>query len=74
MEQIRVMVVDDHPIVRKGVRSLLSNYPDMLLVGEASDAAGALELSGRVAPDVILLDIRMPGMTGVETARLLGRQ
>jgi len=74
MESIRVMVVDDHPIVRQGVRSLLSNYPDLTLVGEADSAAGALELAERVAPDVILLDIRMPGMSGVETARLLCRQ
>jgi DNA-binding NarL/FixJ family response regulator len=68
------MVVDDHPIVRQGVRSLLSNYGDLQLVGEAADAASALELAGRVTPDVILLDIRMPGITGVEAARQLGRQ
>jgi len=74
MENIRVMVVDDHPIVRQGVRSLLSNYPDLTLVGEADSAAGALELAERVAPDVILLDIRMPGMSGVETAGRLCRQ
>ncbi len=74
MENIRVMVVDDHPIVRQGVRSLLSNYPDLTLVGEADSAAGALELAERIAPDVILLDIRMPGMSGVETAERLCRQ
>ncbi len=71
---IRVLVVDDHPLVRQGVRSLLSNYPDLALVGEAEDAAGALRLAEAAAPDVILLDIRMPGMGGVETARLLSRQ
>ena len=74
MENIRVMVVDDHPIVRQGVRSLLSNYADMTLVGEADSASGALELVERVTPDVVLLDIRMPGMSGVETAGLLGRR
>lgn len=74
MDNIRVMVVDDHPIVRQGVRSLLSNYPDMSLVGEAHSAADALDLAPRLAPDVILLDIRMPDMTGVEAARLLRRQ
>lgn len=74
MEPIRVMVVDDHPIVRQGLRSLLSNYPDMELVGEAEGAAGALDLAGRIQPDVVLMDIRMPGMTGVETARMLLRQ
>jgi DNA-binding NarL/FixJ family response regulator len=55
------------------VRSLLSNYADLVLVGEAEDAAGALRLAETTAPDVILLDIRMPGMGGVETARLLSR-
>ncbi len=74
MENIRVMVVDDHPIVRQGVRSLLSNYPDLTLVGEADSAVGALDLAGRVGPDVILLDIRMPGMSGVEAAGRLCRQ
>ena len=74
MELIRVMVIDDHPIVRQGVRSLLSNYSDMELVGEAEGAASALELAARVRPDVILLDIRMPEMTGIELARLLCRQ
>lgn len=74
MERIRVMVVDDHPVVRQGLRSLLSNYPDLILVGEAEGSPGALDLVERVAPDVILLDIRMPGTSGVETARLLCRQ
>lgn len=74
MERIRVMVVDDHPVVRQGLRSLLSNYPDLILVGEAEGSPSALDLAERVAPDVILLDIRMPGMSGVEIARLLCRQ
>jgi len=60
-----VVVIDDHPVVRQGLRSLLSNYPDMTLVGEAGDAEAALDLVGRVLPDVILLDNRMPGETGV---------
>lgn len=71
---IRVLVVDDHPIVRQGVRSLLSNCEDMELVGEAENASRALELAGQARPDVILLDIRMPGTNGIEAARALGRQ
>ena len=71
---IRVMIVDDHPIVRQGVRSLLSNCADMLLVGEAANAGQALALAGQARPDVILLDIRMPGNTGLEAARALVRQ
>ncbi len=74
MERIRVMVVDDHPVVRQGLRSLLSNYPDLILVGEAAGSSDALDLAERVAPDVILLDIRMPEASGMETARLLCRQ
>jgi DNA-binding NarL/FixJ family response regulator len=68
------MVVDDHPIVRQGVRSLLSNCPDMELVAESDSANVALELAAQVQPDVILLDIRMPGMTGIEAVRPLFRQ
>jgi DNA-binding NarL/FixJ family response regulator len=71
---IRVMVVDDHPVVRQGVRSLLSNCPDMLLVAECDSAAAALTAVAEARPDVMLLDIRMPGMTGVEAARLMVRE
>ena len=74
MAPIRILIVDDHPIVRQGLRSLLSNYPDMTLVGEADSAPAAVELARGAMPDVILLDIRMPGMSGVEAARLLSRQ
>jgi DNA-binding NarL/FixJ family response regulator len=74
VENIRVMVVDDHPIVRQGVRSLLSNHADLTLAGEADNAATALELAARIRPDVVLLDIRMPGTTGVEIVQRLCRQ
>ncbi|HLF28257.1 MAG TPA: response regulator transcription factor [Anaerolineae bacterium] len=71
MPSIRVMVVDDHPIVRQGVRSLLSNYADFEIAGEADSGSGALESAARLAPDVILLDIRMPGETGIEIVKKL---
>ncbi|MBP7692884.1 MAG: response regulator transcription factor [Anaerolineales bacterium] len=71
---IRVLIVDDHPIVRQGVRSLLSTCADLVLVGEAEDAAQALDLARTTQPDVILLDIRMPGTSGVEAVRALFRQ
>jgi DNA-binding NarL/FixJ family response regulator len=71
---IRVLVVDDHPIVRQGVRSLLSTCADMLLVGEAESATQAVALAQHLRPDVVLLDLRMPGTSGVEAARALFRE
>ncbi len=71
MSAIRVMVVDDHPIVRQGVRSLLSNYADMEVVAEADTAQAALEGAAATRPDVIVLDIRMPGASGVDSLPLL---
>lgn len=69
--RIRVMVVDDHPVVRQGVRSLLSNCADMELVAESDAAAAAVEVASHVQPDVILLDIRMPGTPGIEVVHSL---
>ncbi|GAB4414172.1 MAG: response regulator transcription factor [Anaerolineae bacterium] len=69
MTQIRILVVDDHQIVRQGIRSLLSNYPDFDIVGEAADGAAALGQVQQLAPDVTLLDIRMPGESGLEVLR-----
>lgn len=66
MEQIRILVVDDHPIVRQGIRSLLSNYPEFEIVGEADNGALALTKIRQLDPDVTLLDIRMPGASGLE--------
>ena len=66
MEAIRVLIVDDHQIVRQGIRSLLSNYAEFEIVGEADSGAAALELFKRLALDVTLLDIRMPGESGLD--------
>lgn len=68
---IRVLVVDDHPMVRQGVRSLLATYGDIEIVAEAATPAGAREEARRQQPDVVLLDIRLPGMTGIELTRQL---
>ncbi len=68
---IRILVVDDHPVVRQGLRSLLSNHPDLQIIGEAAHAQQALDMARREYPDVVLLDIRLPGMTGIEVARRL---
>jgi DNA-binding NarL/FixJ family response regulator len=69
---IRVFLVDDQTLVRKGVRSLLSLLPDIEVVGEASEGAEALELIPPSAPDVVLLDIRMPGLDGLSVLKRLG--
>jgi two-component system response regulator DevR len=69
---IRVLIVDDHPIVRRGLRSLLSSYPDIEIVGEAEDGAEALHAVQDLSPHVILLDIQMVGADGIEiTSRIL---
>lgn len=67
-ERIRILIVDDHSVVRRGMRHLLSTCPDMEVVGEAEDGPSALRAAASLAPDVILLDIRMPGASGFEIA------
>ena len=68
---IRILVVDDHPVVRAGMVALLSELEDLDVVGEAGNGAQALAISPRIAPDVVLMDLRMPVMDGAEaTARL----
>ena len=66
---IRVLVADDHPIVRKGVCALLATEPGIEVVGEAGDGREALCLTRRLKPDVILMDLVMPGMDGLEATR-----
>jgi DNA-binding NarL/FixJ family response regulator len=72
---VRVVVVDDQALVRTGFRMILMADPDIDVVGEAADGIDALELVDRAAPDVVLMDIRMPRLDGVEaTARILDRR
>ncbi len=66
---IRVLVVDDHPIVRAGVVGLLDTEPDFEVVGEASSGEEAVELVASLRPEVVLMDLRMPGIGGVEATR-----
>lgn len=63
---IRVLIVDDHPIVRRGLSSLLSAYSDLQVVGAAADAATALQAAKDLTPDIILLDVRLAGVDGIE--------
>lgn len=73
MERIRILIADDHPIVRQGLRSLLTQYDDLEVAGEASTGPAVLEQAARLQPDVILLDVRMAGTNGIEIARQLRR-
>src|SRR5262249_13323585 len=63
--KITVLIADDHPVVRQGLRVLLSLESDIEVVGEASDGAEAVELTAAVAPDVVLLDLKLPGLDGL---------
>jgi DNA-binding NarL/FixJ family response regulator len=75
--KIRVLVVDDHAILREGVRALLQLQADIEVVGEAGDGAQAIEAVARLDPDVVLMDIAMPGLGGIEAAlelKKLGRR
>lgn len=68
---IRVLIADDHSLVRAGFQSILSLESDIAVVGEARSGAEAVALAGEEAPDVVLMDIRMPGMDGLEATRLI---
>jgi DNA-binding NarL/FixJ family response regulator len=67
--QVRVLLVDDQPLLRTGFRLILEAEPDLVVVGEAGDGIQACELSRTARPDVVLMDIRMPRMDGVEATR-----
>ena len=69
--RIRLLLVDDHELVRTGLRTFLELQVDMVVVGEAGSGEDALTLASDVAADIVLLDLMLPGMTGVETARRL---
>lgn len=66
---IQVLIVDDHTIVRKGTRALLAEVEDIEVVGEAADGREAVDLAETLRPDVILMDLVMPGMDGIEATR-----
>jgi len=69
MNKISMLLVDDHPIVRKGLRSLLDAEADIQAIGEAEDGKEAVEKVGRLRPQVVVMDITMPGLNGLEATR-----
>ena len=74
MEKIKVMVVDDHVVVRTGLKALLNKQPDLEVIAEAENGAEAVEKAREVQPDVIIMDITMPVMTGIDATKRLKKE
>lgn len=70
---IKILLVDDHELVRTGIRHILKEVGDMDVVGEAADGDAALKVAGKLVPDVVLMDVKMPGMGGIEATRRMVR-
>lgn len=69
MKPLRIVIVDDHPLFRHGVRTLFATTPDLEVVGEAANGEEAVKMAQTLAPDVMLMDIRMPGASGIEVTK-----
>ncbi len=74
MAKIRILITDDHAILREGLRALLNYYDDVEIVGEAQDGAEAVARAGDLQPDIVLMDIAMPKMNGLEATRVIREQ
>jgi DNA-binding NarL/FixJ family response regulator len=73
-DEIRLLLADDHAVVRSGLRLLLESQPDMVIIGEAENGEDAIRRTKELEPDVVLMDIEMPGMNGIEAARQIKAQ
>lgn len=74
MDKIRILLVDDHPVVRKGTRDLIESYPNLWVVGEAEDGLVAIQQAQALQPHVILMDVSMPKMNGIEATKHIKQQ
>ncbi len=74
MSKLRILIVDDHPIVRAGIRLLLEGEPDIKVIGEAARGEEAVEKAMQLHPELVLMDIAMPGMNGIEATRRIKKE
>jgi len=72
MKRIRILLADDHAVVRQGFRMILAEQPDMEIVGEAGNGREAVELAENLKPDIVVMDVSMPELNGIEATRRLG--
>ena len=71
---VRILIADDHEIIRRGVRSLLQVRPTYDICGEAVDGQDAIAMAAKLKPDVVIMDVSMPGMNGLDATRILRRE
>jgi len=74
VDEIRVVIADDHPLVRQGLRKVLELEPRIRVLDEAGDGQGAINIARRLQPDVVLMDLNMPGINGIEASRVIKRE
>jgi DNA-binding NarL/FixJ family response regulator len=72
--EIRILIADDHPLIREGLRHVLEGNSNMKVVGDAGDGQGAINLARSLVPDVVLLDLKMPGTDGIQASRVISHE